>query len=125
MAEFPDGGGIPMTSLTTPGDIAGLVLLAAAIVAVPARVTASRLAVTRPAEPTRADDWQRLPNQHPLAAHQLAQDPLAQHPLAQRVPAQRMAPRPSVPAIPAQPTWQSRAGHASRIQNLAGTRPDC
>jgi hypothetical protein len=94
-----------MTFLSTPGDIAGLMLLAAGIVAVVARATASRLTASRLAQAT------------PPAHH-------GQHPLAQRVPAQRVAPRASIVAIPAQSTWQSRPGHAPRVHDLASYRPD-
>jgi|SRR5580692_7783019 hypothetical protein len=97
-----------MTSLTTPGNIAGLVLLAAGIVAVVARATASRLAESRSAR--------AAPAYH-------GQHPLAQRVPAQLVPVQRVAPRASVVAIPAQSTWQSRAGHAPRVHDLASNGP--
>jgi hypothetical protein len=102
-----------MTSLTTPGNIAGLVLLAAGIVAVVARATASRLAESRSARAAPA-----YHGQHPLA-----QRVPAQRVPAQLVPVQRVAPRASVVAIPAQSTWQSRAGHAPRVHDLASNRP--
>jgi len=119
-----------MTSLTTPGDIAGLVLLAAAIVAVVTRATANRIAASRPGQALPAHHGQQLLAQRAptqLLPPERASGQLvpAQLVPAQLVPAQRVAPRPPALAIPAQPTWQSRAGHAPRIQNLAGTRPDC
>jgi hypothetical protein len=107
-----------MTSLTTPGNIAGLVLLAAGIVAVVARATASRLAESRSTRPAPAHH-----GQHPLAQRVPAQRVPAQRVPALRLPAPRVAPRASVVAIPAQSTWQSRAGHAPRVHDLASNGP--
>jgi hypothetical protein len=107
-----------MTSLTTPGNIAGLVLLAAGIVAVVARATASRLTGSRPAQAAPTHH-----GQHPLAQRVPAELVPAQRVPAQRLPAQRVAPRAPIVAIPAQSTWQSRAGHAPRVQDLASNGP--
>jgi hypothetical protein len=103
-----------MTFLTKPGDIAGLMLLAAGIVTVVARAAAIRITASRPAQPAPSHH-----GQHARAQHSLAQRVPAQRVPAQRVPAQRVAPRAPIVAIPAQSTWQSRGLVEDRVPGPA------
>jgi hypothetical protein len=97
-----------MTSLTTPGDIAGLVLLVAAITTVTARGLASWLAAARRAGVQQAEETGRLMH---ATARVLAQRTASVR--AQRtasVPAQRAMPLTYAVVVPQQRSWQSRAG---------------
>jgi hypothetical protein len=85
-----------MGSLTTPGDLAGMVLLAAAILVAASRLLAGRLGSNHPA-------------MHPLPVrHERTSD--QQHQGAQ-------PPRPAQPAVvvPWQSNWQSRAGQPAGL----------
>jgi hypothetical protein len=89
-----------MTSLTTPGDIAGLVLLVAAIATVTARGLASWLAAERQAGVQQAEEAAQLMHG---TARVLAQRTAS-------VPAQRAMPLTYAVVVPQQRSWQSRAG---------------
>jgi hypothetical protein len=89
-----------MGSLTTPGDLAGMVLLAVAILVVAGRLAAGRVGPSRPAVHERTAE-QRHQSGHP-AWHQ--------HQMSDPAP-------PAQPAVvvPWQSTWQSRAAQPSDL----------
>ena len=88
-----------MTSLTTPGDIAGLVLLVTAIALVAPRMLASWLATERQAGARQPEEPDRLAGNTAAA------------------PARRAMPLAQAVVIPQQRSWQSRSDAA------AGQRP--
>ncbi len=101
-----------MTFLTTPGDLAGLVLLAAAVVVVSARFLIARNAGQ--ADPRHA----AAPAAGPQATRSGA---------GLVVPQQRFAPPPRAAFVPQQTTWQARpalpAAYASGLveDRVSGT----
>lgn len=109
-----------MGSVTTPGDLAGLVLLAAAVLTAAGRVAAGLLAASHAAEHARRFSLARSPEQRPPARqpptgyHQPQPQPpaLALHVIGPSQPS--MLAQPNL-VIPPQSTWQCRASQPAGL----------
>ncbi len=107
-----------MGSLTTPGDLAGLVLLAVAVLIAAGRLAAGRLAANHAAEHARRFRLARTAEQQPPAGQPHTANGQPEPPaLALHVIAPSQPPRPAQPnlVIPSQSTWQSRASQPAGL----------